>query len=943
MARPFWKSLRPRASSYCTHHLLHSHTTMSTPGTCPTPCANCNRKGLPLLFTRYGVAYSRDATHMAALKQLAPGGNLRAHPGGVALKNAAYNLRMLRPGYLYVHVKRSAPVVADAWKGYVVHPHGYLSEFNIDAPAQAKPHKACAVDDRPSNMSLVWVDAVKTVEKVYYVFSADPMDPEHFNATLKADPAKYMQAFDVSGWADGNKAQKDSTQPGQLNTQVMEFAALKSETVRDASESLLYGVMGSSLPEREWGQGEVARYWEVNGQRWFEELPSNAVVAQDGAQAVERPPKGKFWVMRGSPVPRDYGNYKGRHGSRLDKMAELLQAKGGAVVACEDSFGIAQELGHQQTEAAAGFPQWQIEHAAGLGPKVSNEWAFQTAFVAQNMRETIKKGLVAKSEAHAKRAAEYVQKTSLTSQPMRHPNESTQEYFDRIETHRKALVKSQKDFKEKQQKAGLEEMDNKWTELFDQQTADAVTKARQSKLDETQALQNALGQDHVAWLGQDLHTRALALYNTSDKNVASRGGAVELAQAAALAISHVSDNAVGHRWLADAALTGNTLMALTLSGGNKQLQINYANAANAPILVAPDPSTPIIDWLTEKLKIQSSKLALSDKFIGFMEAYPAISESGFLKKNAWLGTVGSLLGLKTMQTISGLPATQVEARIASFLALQATATLGSTAQQHAKTIGAAVKEAERLNQAAQAIQREARTMVATRALGAVPGSRSALLGASFDMLFGLFKGIQTGVKRDLRTSTEMVSQTLQAIGSVLDYRAKAYEETIYKGVRGMDVYRDPTFAVKADALQVAHLRSLRIAALKFLAPAAAISMALDIWDARTNSERGLNALSRMQYASAFGTALALAGSYTLVMEGGSLLANIIIGMGATITLIGAVIAVVTTIAVMYLKEADWLVWLKDNPLNKERQGKDPIHKNLWDTLQAQANAVAALN
>jgi len=39
---------------------------------CATPCKNCDRKGLPILFVRYAAAYSAQTKGMNALKQLQP-------------------------------------------------------------------------------------------------------------------------------------------------------------------------------------------------------------------------------------------------------------------------------------------------------------------------------------------------------------------------------------------------------------------------------------------------------------------------------------------------------------------------------------------------------------------------------------------------------------------------------------------------------------------------------------------------------------------------------------------------------------------------------------------------------------------------------------------------------------------------------------------------------
>ncbi|MFS2167454.1 toxin VasX [Variovorax sp. Varisp62] len=73
---------------------------------CATPCKNCDRKGLPILFVRYAAAYSAQTKGMNALKPLQPMGQLQARPGGVSMQTALYNVRMLRAGYLYVRIER---------------------------------------------------------------------------------------------------------------------------------------------------------------------------------------------------------------------------------------------------------------------------------------------------------------------------------------------------------------------------------------------------------------------------------------------------------------------------------------------------------------------------------------------------------------------------------------------------------------------------------------------------------------------------------------------------------------------------------------------------------------------------------------------------------------------------------------------------------------------
>ena len=63
--------------------------------------------------------------------------------------------------------------------------------------------------------------------------------------------------------------------------------------------------------------------------------------------------------------------------------------------------------------------------------------------------------------------------------------------------------------------------------------------------------------------------------------------------------------------------------------------------------------------------------------------------------------------------------------------------------------------------------------------------------------------------------------------------------------------------------------------------------------------------------------------------------------GCVIALLGAVLTMGAVVAILLLKEKEWMDWLKDIPLNKKRKGLKPIHKSLQETLQRYANAQAS--
>ena len=70
------------------------------------------------------------------------------------------------------------------------------------------------------------------------------------------------------------------------------------------------------------------------------------------------------------------------------------------------------------------------------------------------------------------------------------------------------------------------------------------------------------------------------------------------------------------------------------------------------------------------------------------------------------------------------------------------------------------------------------------------------------------------------------------------------------------------------------------------------------------------------------------------------------GVGSAMTVaffgfFGAALALGSAAYVMWFKEKEWVNWLIDNPLNKQRANDaKPLHENLQDTLQKLANVKA---
>ncbi|MEJ8857248.1 T6SS effector BTH_I2691 family protein, partial [Variovorax robiniae] len=489
--------------------------------TCETPCKNCNRKGLPILFTRYAAAYSAQQKGMDALAALKPAHPLQTTPGKVAMKTALYNLRMLRAGYLYVHIERDADrCFADEWKGYVVHPHGYLTEFDLSTPGDAMPLVACSRDAAlQANRSMVWVKDAKEVKKLWYMFNPDPVDHKHLFNVIAKDLPKYMQSFDVAGWTGGSTNQKDTVEPNKLDSQVVEFSALSSPALRSACEPLMYGLMGSNAQERGWGDYETQRAtpqldMASGAATGFEEMYTITVKQPDFAIA---------------------------HGARLRKVAEFLKTGKGAVAACEDAIGIAQELGHLQSEAHTTYAHWQSQQAeGGFAKGVNNEWVLQTVVSAQSLQELVKKGAMARNDAELER--------------LRHRYKQAGNPFSEGDTRREAeqerrdaeFARQQKLAQDAANKAG----DAQFARLFDQSSAKTfVDGAHQPAYEKVEALRAAIGEDQGKWLTAEALLAVMGRYSDKDTHVVSVRSSPSLDDGEAACQSDVDDPpqvSVGH-------------------------------------------------------------------------------------------------------------------------------------------------------------------------------------------------------------------------------------------------------------------------------------------------------------------------------------------------------------------------------------------------------------
>ncbi|AXV84718.1 hypothetical protein [Ralstonia solanacearum] len=355
-------------------------------------------------------------------------------------------------------------------------------------------------------------------------------------------------------------------------------------------------------------------------------------------------------------------------------------------------------------------------------------------------------------------------------------------------------------------------------------------------------------------------------------------------------------------------------------------------------------------------------MGLGDKAIGFVEAFHKISESDTLRKLAWPANVATLMAVSSMRTVQGLPLLQIEVKFVRALALTGVTTMGTAAQKYVEKVALSKKaeaaERARMRKATGALQAAARAK-SSGALesGGARNARAAGLGAMLDVFAAVIKGYQLGVKNDGRSAGELVQQTLQGVGNLLDWRAKAYEEAIFNGVNASEFYRAKAMTTSFDGLRMENLLILRKTAFKVLLPAAVISMAFDIWDAKKSDARGDIGVRNAQIASVVGTALAIAGIGVAAFNVG-LFGFSAAGIAAVLGFVGAVLTFgsvlvlggLAWLGISGIQDEPWVNWLKDCPLarNKEdpnglqREKHPPVHANLLDTLQNLSNAKAAL-
>lgn len=182
-------------------------------------CKFCDKNGLFILPLRYAAVVGEGAA-----------GSVPAMPGKlgdkvkhIKLENASYAPRLLRSGFLYVLIKRSGLLY---WEGYFADDDAFLSKFPVDTPPSAAVTFSCDRTTCGINASLISIDKIEFVEKIYLLFTptamtTDRLDAYAANADARAEKGQ-MQIFLPQEWAAGSTEQPHSLKPEELGKYVPE-------------------------------------------------------------------------------------------------------------------------------------------------------------------------------------------------------------------------------------------------------------------------------------------------------------------------------------------------------------------------------------------------------------------------------------------------------------------------------------------------------------------------------------------------------------------------------------------------------------------------------------------------------------------------------------------------------------------------------------------------
>lgn len=183
-----------------------------------TPCGNkfCGKTGLMLLPLRYAVAASEEGH--AEFPELS--GTLGQGVADKKLRTAAYTVRMLRQGYLYVMTKRSGKL---KWESaWAVNHQGYIARIALGDAVQPPPF-TCTTKGDDINASMISIEKAQDVSEFRVLFLPDPLSKAALSK-IESDSKLHnkLQKFQAKA-----VTQPHALQPGDLRSKVVEFRSIE--------------------------------------------------------------------------------------------------------------------------------------------------------------------------------------------------------------------------------------------------------------------------------------------------------------------------------------------------------------------------------------------------------------------------------------------------------------------------------------------------------------------------------------------------------------------------------------------------------------------------------------------------------------------------------------------------------------------------------------------
>lgn len=926
--------------------------------TCEKPCGQCKREGLPILFTRYAAGYSSRPEGMSVLEKFKPTGKLQAQPGGISAKTARYGVRMLRSGYLYLRIERSGLL---EWQAYAVHPHGYLHQFPVMQLNDAKSVIVCARDSRQANNCLAWVGDAKNVKSLWYAFHPDPIDPQYLKSEIEPNPGKYMQRFDVAGWLAGNMSQTDTLQPAQLDKQVLEFAALTDAKVQTVGNEQCFGLMGMSPQERAWGNYEV----EETDTQVFAMPEAPPVIIEDVRSVLMTQP-----------------TYQKAHGPRLEGMRKFLLDNKGAVVACEDALGIAQELSLHHLSAAIPYVQW-LKEADKQG--ISNAWKDSASRGIQIIKDAMEKKAIADYDDGTARMQEvkgnmgghYPGSDSGQPVKIRKPD-GTYETISIQELNRRRQAELQRQIDERTAKHAdaTKNLSDKAKKSVDEYcNVGEITKFNEQhrkRLDDRDAKMNSIAEDLVLWLKADsLTDRALGLY--SETASPETGDGDRCAGQLCTILLQLDNSPRGRAWYG--ALDTFTphkknLVWRMLSLNNRGISQEMESALKQLSQPLPlDEAVPAdtregardqkayADALTA-IKAMSKTIKNADKInkettkiVSAIEEYgkagkdKAAKAAAFTKgrdafaevRKAAMETRSAVLLAAVVGKFKAAPITKLEAMIARAQALMLVNGLGSKAAAHLMELRndnlSKQQRKDMFQSLSYSIQKKARNLFNRGgADSAAQEMRVGYVLSAVNTLAVLPALARAYSRKDPRSLADLTGALSTMVGTLKQARADFYEKAVYKKVP--DVLSKSQKA-GASAAAERELLVLKAGAARYVAAGVIVGVVVDAVDATTAAGEGQSKLAQAYFArmvtggtTAFGTIWAA--RYVTAPQ-----------WLLRLNLWSAVATLAMTALIAQLKGKAWENWLQAQPFHKQGSRKTP-HKDEDEMTKDLADALAEI-